>query len=152
LTQLLNRRALNELIPREVARANRLGSNLTFLALDISGFRAINSKFGGQEGDELLIEFGKLLKMIFRGGDEVFRQGGDEFLIVMPDTSEEQAGYPIERLQRAVEHWNLNNKKDYELAFSWGLAPYVTGADYNDVLRAVDRKVYQHKNNLVPVF
>ncbi|HVO79179.1 MAG TPA: GGDEF domain-containing protein [Terriglobales bacterium] len=152
LTQLLNRRALNEFIPREVARANRLGSNLTFMAIDINGFRAINANFGGQEGDELLIEFAKLLKMIFRGGDEVFRQGGDEFLIVMPDTSEEQAGYPVGRLQRAVEHWNLNSKKDYDLSFSWGLSPYVTGGDYNDVLRAADRKMYQHKHNLVPVF
>lgn len=152
LTQLLNRRALNEMIPREVARANRLGSSLTFVAIDIHGFRAINSKFGGPEGDGLLVEFGKLLKMIFRGGDEVFRQGGDEFLIVMPDTSEEQANYPIERLQRAVEHWNLNSKKDYELSFNWGAAPYVPGTDFADVLRAVDRKMYQRKHNLVPVF
>ena len=152
LTQLLNRRALNEMIPREVARANRLGSNLTFMSVDINGFRAINSKFGAQEGDAVLIEFGKLLKMIFRGGDVVFRQGGDEFLILMPDTSEEQANFPVQRLQRAVEHWNLNNKKDYELGFNWGLAPYVTGGDYADVLRAVDRKMYQRQHNLVPVF
>jgi diguanylate cyclase (GGDEF)-like protein len=152
LTQLLNRRALNELIPREVSRANRLGSNLTFMAIDINGFRAINSNFGGHEGDEVLVEFAKLLRMVFRGGDQVFRQGGDEFLIVMPDTSEEQSSFPVERLQRAVEHWNLNNKKSYELSFSWGVAPYVTGCDIVDVLRAVDRKMYQHKHNLVPVF
>jgi diguanylate cyclase (GGDEF)-like protein len=152
LTQLLNKRALNELIPTEVARANRLGSSLTFVSIDISGFREINTKFGALAGDELLVEFGKMLKLIFRGGDVVFRQGGDEFLIVMPDTSEEQASFPIARLQREVEQWNLNHKKGYELSFSWGLAPYVTGGDYADVLRAVDRKMYQKKHNLVPVF
>ncbi len=152
LTQLLNRRALNELIPREVARANRLGANLTFMTIDLNGFRAINSKFGALEGDTLLVEFAKILRATFRGGDVVFRQGGDEFLVVMPDTDEERANFPLQRLQQAVEQWNLSSKKGYELSFSWGLAPYVTGGDVADVLRAVDRKLYQKKHNLVPVF
>src|SRR4051794_31975936 len=95
LTQLLNRRAMNELIPREVARANRLGSNLSFMTIDINNFRAINEKFGTLEGDAVLAEFAKILKTVFRGGDMVFRQGGDEFFIVMPDTAEEQVDYPM---------------------------------------------------------
>jgi diguanylate cyclase (GGDEF)-like protein len=152
LTQLLNRRAMNEMIPREVARANRLGSSLTFMTIDINGFRAINSKFGAMEGDVVLVEFAKILKAVFRGGDIVFRQGGDGFLVLMPDTSEEQADFPVQRLLREMERWNLSNKKRYELSFSWGLAPYVTGSDFADVLRAVDRKLHQKKHNLVPVF
>jgi diguanylate cyclase (GGDEF)-like protein len=152
LTQLLNRRAVNVLVPREVARANRLGSPLTFMTIDISHFRAINSKHGTLEGDTVLSEFGKMLKMIFRGGDLGFRQGGDEFLVLMPDTSEEQADYPIHRLMQMVETWNLGNKKNYELAFHWATAPYVTGSDFSDVLRTLDRKMYQKKHNLVPVF
>src|SRR6202045_1679265 len=56
LTQVLNRRAMNELIPREVARSNRLGSGLTFMALDLNGFATISSKFGALEGDRLLVE------------------------------------------------------------------------------------------------
>jgi diguanylate cyclase (GGDEF)-like protein len=152
LTQLLNRRAMNEFIPREVARANRLGSGLTFMTVDINKFRNINTKFGTLEGDMVLTEFSKMLKLVFRGGDMVFRQGGDEFLIVMPDTVEQQADYPIQRLLRLVESWNLNSKKGYELLFSWGVALYVTGTDLEDVLRAVDRKMYQKKHNLVPVF
>jgi diguanylate cyclase (GGDEF)-like protein len=152
LTQLMNRRAMNELIPREVARANRLGSSLTFMTIDLDGFRALNSKFGTLEGDIVLVEFSKMLKMIFRGGDVVFRHGGDEFLILMPDTSSEQADFPMQRLQREVEQWNLNSKKGYEMSFSWGLEPYTTGSDVADVLRAVDRKMYQKKHHLVPVF
>jgi diguanylate cyclase (GGDEF)-like protein len=152
LTQLLNRRAMNELIPREVARANRLGSSLSFMTLDLNGFRAINSKFGNLEGDTVLTEFAKILRMVFRGGDVVFRQGGDEFLIVMPDTSEEQADYPVQRLLRSVENWNLNSKKEYEISFTWGAASYATGSDLDDVLRTVDRKLYQKKHKLVAVF
>jgi len=152
LTQLLNRRAMNEVIPREVARANRLGSDLTFVGVDVNGFRALNAKFGMVEGDQLLLEFTRMLKMVFRGGDVIFRQGGDEFLIIMPDTNEEQAEFPVQRLYRAVEHWNLNSRKSYELTFSLGVAAYVTGSDYEDVLRTVDRRMYQKKHNLVPVF
>ena len=152
LTQLLNRRALNELIPREVARANRLGSDLTFMTIDIDGFRAINAKFGNLEGNQVLVDFARILRNIFRGGDVAFRHGGDEFLIVMPDTNEAQADSPIQRLLWAVKEWNSDSHKPYELAFTWGLAPYVTGSDFEDVLRAVDRKMYQKKHNLVPVF
>ena len=152
LTQLLNKRAVNELVPIEVSRANRLGSSLTFMAIDLDGFRAINEKFGSLEGDQVLVEFSKILRGVFRGGDIVFRQGGDEFLVVMPETSEPQADYPLQRLLRGVEQWNLTQKKSYEMAFSYGLSAYVTGADYADALRVVDRKMYQKRHNLVPVF
>jgi diguanylate cyclase (GGDEF)-like protein len=152
LTQLLNRRAMNELIPREVARANRLGSSLTFMTIDLNHFREINAKHGVMEGDLLLSEFSRTLRMIFRGGDVAFRQGGDEFLMMMPDTTEEQADFPVQRLLREADQWNLSNKKDYEMSFRWALAPYVTGSDCEDILRTMDRKLYQKKYNLVPVF
>ena len=152
LTQLPNRRAMNEMIPREVMRANRIGSPLTLMAVDLKEFRAINSRFGSLEGDMILMEFAKILKVIFRGGDLVFRQAGDEFLILMPDTSEEQCDFPVRRLLQAVEQWNLNNMKDYKLAVHWGVSPYIPGTDVTDTLRAVDRKMYHKKNMMVPVF
>jgi diguanylate cyclase (GGDEF)-like protein len=152
LTQLLNRRALNELVPREVARANRVGSSLTFMAIDLNGFSELSSKFGALEGDKILVDFAKILRSVFRGADLAFRQSGDQFLIMMPDTTEEQADHPVQRILREVDQWNLASKKDYELSFSWALAPYVTGSDAEDVLRAVDRKMYSKKHNLAPVF
>lgn len=152
LTQLLNRRALNELVPREVARANRVGSSLTFMAIDLNGFSDLSSKFGALEGDKVLVDFARILKTVFRGADLAFRQSGDQFLIMMPDTTEEQADFPVQRILREVDQWNLASKKDYEVSFSWALAPYVTGSDAEDVLRTVDRKMYSKKHNLVPVF
>jgi diguanylate cyclase (GGDEF)-like protein len=152
LTQLLNRRALNELVPREVARANRVGNSLTFMAIDLNGFSELSSKFGALEGDKVLVDFAKILKTVFRGADLAFRQSGDQFLIMMPDTTEEQADFPMQRILREVDQWNLASKKDYELSFSWALAPYVTGSDAEDVLRTVDRKMYSKKHNLTPVF
>lgn len=152
LTQLLNRRALNELVPREVARANRVGTSLTFMAIELNRFSDISSKFGALEGDRVLVDFSKILRTVFRGADLSFRQSGDQFLIMMPDTTEEQADHPVQRILREVDQWNLASKKEYELSFSWALAPYVTGSDADDVLRTVDRKMYSKKHNLVPVF
>jgi len=152
LTQLLNRRAMNELVPREVARSNRMGSSLTFIAIDLNGFSGITAKFGALEGDRVLVDFAKILRTVFRGADLAFRQGGDEFLVMMPDTAEEQADVPVHRLLREVDQWNLGSKKGYELSFSFAVAAYVTGSDAEDVLRAVDRKLYSKKHNLMPVF
>ena len=99
-----------------------------------------------------MLEFSKILRTVFRGADLAFRQGGDQFLIIMPDTTEEQADHPVQRMLKEVDQWNLASKKGYEVSFTWALAPYVTGSDAEDVLRAIDRKMYSKKHNLVPVF
>ncbi len=152
LTQLLNRRALNELIPREVARANRHGRPLTLMAIELQSFREINAKFGMNEGNQLLMEFGKLLKRNFRGSDILLRQGDDQFMVVMPDTSEEEAESALHRLLRLLKQWNSTNSIGYELRLAWAVAPYVTGSDVAAVLRILDRKIFQKKHNLGPVF
>jgi diguanylate cyclase (GGDEF)-like protein len=152
LTHLLNRRAFDEIIPKEIARTNRTGAPLTFMNIDINSFRRINAEHGKTEADFLLTEFATLMMGTFRGGDMVFRQGGDEFIVVMPDTREEQTMPPLQRLLRSVERWNADSGKPYELSFSWGIAAYVVGTDLSDLLRTIDRKVYQKQHNLEPVF
>lgn len=153
LTQLLNRRALHELIGHELARSNRSGASLAVLGIDLSGFRELNATSGSLEGNRVLTEFANMLRNVFRGGDLIFRQGGDEFLVVMPDTSEQQADSPLQRLLHLVEEWNAANAhKNYRLSFDWGLAGYVTGTGVEDILRTVDRKLYQKMHNLAPVF
>jgi diguanylate cyclase (GGDEF)-like protein len=152
LTQLLNRRALDELTSHQLSRANRTGESLTFLSIDLDNFRDLNGKLGSQEGNRVLAEFARMLRNVFRGGDLIFRQGGDEFLIVMPDTNEQYAEAPLQRLLRAVEEWNMAKGNGARISFSWGLAGYVTGTSLEEILRTVDRKLYQKMHNLAPVF
>ncbi len=152
VTQLLNRSGMSQLIPKEVARSNRMGANLTFMKIDISGFNEIEAKFGASDASNLLIEFGKILKSVFRGGDTVFRQTEHEFLVLMPDTNEQQCDPPLQRLLSSVDQWNINNSQPYELSLRWAFAIYATGSEFEDTLRTLDRKLYLTKNTLVPVF
>jgi diguanylate cyclase (GGDEF)-like protein len=152
LTQLLNRRAMDEMVEKEVARANRSGSTLTLLMLDLDNFKSINTRIGHQGGDRFLAQAALLLKNTFRGSDMVFRYGGDEFLVVMPDTSEQQAERAVARLLVEVDRWNAETHSPDELAFSWGIAPYVTGARICDVLATANRRMLLKKNKLVPMF
>src|SRR5919197_395042 len=149
---VLGRRALDQMLDKEVARSNHTGSALTVLMLDIDNFTSINTRVGQSAGDRLLSEAARLLKNTFRGSDMVFRYGGDEFLVVMPDTTEQQAERAVARLLTEVDRWNAENRSPEELALSCGLASYVTGARIADVLATVSRRMLMKKNKLVPVF
>jgi diguanylate cyclase (GGDEF)-like protein len=86
-------------------------------------------------GAELLADVARFLKSTFGRCDVVFRCGGDEFKVLLPQTTEEQAVRPVERRLRAIEFWNLSRARQYEMGFSWGIASYEAGSDVAEVLR-----------------
>lgn len=146
LTEIFNRRYLDQIISREVSRADRLGTGLTFLMTDVDGFKAVNTRFGHLVGDRILNEVAQVLKRTFRTSDTVIRYGGDEFLVVLADTHEQQARRAVERLLEQVDRWNRTNPTvGYTMGLSCGLAAYTKGAKITDVLEAADQRMYQHK-------
>ncbi|MEW6764599.1 MAG: GGDEF domain-containing protein [Pseudomonadota bacterium] len=102
LTGVGNRFAFDEALARELARVERHGGRLALMMLDMDGFKQVNDAHGHHVGDELLKQFAKVLKTTARGTDMVFRFGGDEFALLMPETGEEGAERMLERLRDAI--------------------------------------------------
>lgn len=102
LTSCVNRRGFDQALTREVARASRAGSELALLALDLDHFKTVNDTLGHLAGDAVLAEVGALLLRTAREGDVVARTGGEEFSLILPDTSASGAFQLASRLCDAV--------------------------------------------------
>jgi diguanylate cyclase (GGDEF)-like protein len=102
LTGLGNRRLLHERLRYEIARHRRHGRRFSLLALDLDGFKQINDRFGHPAGDEILKEVARSMERAVRDQDTVVRVGGDEFCILVPESSWADADHMAERLRRSV--------------------------------------------------
>ncbi len=150
LTQLLNRRSLDQVLPRELARANRSGSHLTFVLVEVAGFKGLNDRLGNVAGDQLLVEVARLLKGTFRGSDAIVRYSGDRFLIVMADTNEKRAASAMRRLSDIVDRWNLNTRSGWEMVLNYGIAQYAIGATAAELLISAEEKLVQQQAKAAP--
>src|ERR1700736_2862560 len=116
LTEIYNRHSLDEMAGRFISHARRLKSSLTLLLIDIDRFKDVNTRFGHLTGDVVLADTAALLKRSVRGSDAVFRYGGDEFLIILADTSCADARHVVERIRTGLAEWNgWGNLERFEL-------------------------------------
>ena len=146
LTQLYNRRHMDRILPRETSRVDRSGATLSFMLIDLDDFKSINTRFGHVLGDQVLRDVAGLLNGVFRRSDIVIRYGGDEFLILMPDTNEEKAAHAVCRLQEELAKWNQTNPGlGYSLGLSCGTAAYRKGTEVRKVIEAADERMYSEK-------
>ena len=145
LTNVFNRRYLDEVVPHEISKAERAASDLSFLVLDVDGFKDINTRFGHAGGDQYLRDVATLLKKTFRGSDTVLRLGGDEFLVILPETSDRQAKRAAERLQWETRWWNQAGHAEYQLSFSCGVATYRKGMEVKELVDLADQDMYRNK-------
>ena len=128
LTEVYNRRALDDMLKKYTSRTERLKKPLSFLMIDVDDFRVINSRFGHTTGDFVLLEVATILKSAVRGSDAVIRYGGDEFLIMLADAPLEDVEVVKARIERYVQDWNQSgNLKDCDLALSVGAAAWAPG-------------------------
>ena len=151
LTGVFNRRFMEEALVREVAQAERHHRKLSVMIADVDGFKIFNSKFGHLVGDRVLVEVAALLQKNFRAADIIIRYGGDEFLVIMPDTDLFEAGIAVHRLGWWLERWNSSDQREYRLAISCGVAAYKHGTSIEDVIKAADADLYGQKALRTPL-
>ena len=151
LTDAFNRRYFDQIIEREVNRANRRSSDLGIIIIDVDDFKSVNTRFGHLTGDQVLISVVQMLNCTFRSCDVVVRYGGDEFLILVTDTNEEGAKIALERLRQRVDAWNSANLvPGYSLSFSCGVAGYSKGMRIEDVVELADERMFAEKHSKCP--
>jgi diguanylate cyclase (GGDEF)-like protein len=143
LTGLPNRRAFEERLPVELARASRRGQSLALCLLDLDGFKGVNDRLGHPAGDEVLRAVARILDDS-RAADDCFRIGGDEFAILMPETSRGEAIVAIERVAKRIRWAELG---DGGIGASFGIAT-TTDRDSAAILAAADRELLTAKDRL----
>lgn len=149
LTGLYNRRYLDEAYPRELQRARRTGSPLSVAFLDIDHFKRFNDEHGHEAGDEVLRALGKILRDFLRKSDIACRYGGEELLILMPDTEAGDVMPRMETLRQLIRSERLADKEGRalpEVTVSIGVATWREGAaDGEDLLSFADQALYRAK-------
>ncbi len=143
LTGLLNRRSFDRYLPKEVDRCKRYNHPLSLLMLDINYFKLINDKHGHIAGDQVLKETAEILRRNIRSVDSVFRYGGDEFVVLMPDTSLKDA--EIVRKRISTDRERMNNGGNV-LAVTYSMGLHSAGPDgVDDILSKSDMDLYRQK-------
>jgi diguanylate cyclase (GGDEF)-like protein len=145
LTGLPNRRAVQETLKRMIAQAGRTLAPMSVLLLDLDHFKQINDTYGHDRGDAVLSAVGEVLASALRTSDFVGRNGGEEFVALLPDTGIEGAMEAAEKLRAAIARLTLPGI-DRPVTASVGAAVYPhTAADAESLLRLADRALYAAK-------
>lgn len=145
LTGLPNRRAGTSEVQAYIQRYNLDYQPLAVAVLDIDLFKQINDTFGHPVGDEVLCAVGQTLKETIRPNDRVYRWGGEEFLIVLPNTMIEFSSVVCQRLRENITQVSVSNVGT--ITASIGVANFVKGDSFDSILRRADKALYTAKKN-----
>jgi diguanylate cyclase (GGDEF)-like protein len=147
LTNLFNRRYLDDTFDRELAGAAREGYPVCVIMLDIDHFKKVNDTYGHEAGDFILKTMAKTLAERNRRGDFACRFGGEEFVVVMPNMAMKSAYRRAEELRTTLNSLSVPyGRFNLTISISMGIASYPTnGDDHESVLRAADHAIYAAK-------
>ena len=147
LTRLFNKRYFNTQLQLEVERANRHGHPLSLLLLDIDNFKHHNDTYGHADGDRVLARLGQVIAESLRVNDVPCRYGGEEFTIILPETSGEQAIVVAERVRSrfAGEIFQPNPKETVRKTVSIGVTQYRVGESGQSLVERADQNMYEAK-------
>jgi len=151
LTGAYNRHYFHEFILKEQQRAQRYGYPISLVMIDMDDFYAINDRFGHAEGDRVLCEVARLLMNHVRAPDTVVRYGGDEFILIMPQTTRDDAEEVMARLRKRLQKWNpkLFGSK---ISISFGVDTWTPGGQKSleQVLEKADEFMYHRRRARSP--
>jgi diguanylate cyclase (GGDEF)-like protein len=143
LTGFFNRHMMDEMLPLELPRTARYHRDMSLVMLDLDDFKAVNDSLGHQEGDRMLRVFAGCIRKIVRSSDLVFRYGGDEFLLMLPETAREQAELFLKRLADFACPQLITTLG--RVTFSAGIASCVSDSSAEDLVKLADDRLYESK-------
>lgn len=158
LTGLFNRNYLFTVLEDEILRSERYDTNFSILMLDIDDFKKVNDEFGHLVGDNLLSSLGVLINRILRKTDRAFRYGGEEFVVVLPETEVTIANIVANRIREQFENNIItinenSNKIDIARTLSIGITYFQKGSTTQGLLKQADEAMYtakaQGKNKVI---
>lgn len=150
LTQLYNRRYMSDSLEREFARSRRSQWELSVIIIDVDHFKRYNDEFGHDAGDKVLKELAEFIRLNMREEDIPCRYGGEEFLLIMPGISQEEATQKAEELREGVKRMNIRHqgKRLGNIAISAGVASYPHCGECEATLfKSADQALYQAKES-----
>src|SRR5438552_3501073 len=150
LTGAYNTRFFHEVLGRETARAERYTTPLSLLMIDIDSFKVVNDTFGHVVGNKVLSQIAILLKQSVRNTDFVFRCGGDEFGVALPDTNMEGAMHAAEKILHKIESADILTVLGYTatpVTVSIGLSEYHRGSHFETLVAEADQALYASKRS-----
>jgi diguanylate cyclase (GGDEF)-like protein len=146
LTGVGNYRALHERLAEEISRHGRRSREFALVLLDLDGFKQINEEHGHLEGDRLLAEIGAALQEEVRREDSVFRQGGDEFAVIAPETGTEEAEEVAARLCGRIRNRGYGSDESRPVSAAAGIAMFpADGSSGEDLLGRADLDLFAAK-------
>ena len=149
LTGLYNRRQFELGLEQEFNRTKRQPADFSLAILDIDFFKKVNDTYGHQYGDYVLKTVAELMKSSFRKTDLLYRYGGEELVMIMPETGIDGASIPVQRLRRAVEEYNFDyNGVKAKVTVSIGLTKnFGEFKSAADLLKSADEALYRAKES-----
>ena len=156
LTGLANHKTFYEILEKELWRSRRYGGQISLIMIDVDNLKKINDSYGHRAGDKVIREISRKIKECIRQIDTAARYGGDEFAVILPNTSLADAIIVAERMVEAVAHSPAIWKKDQiPLSISVGLGQYDADSNPEDITSGSDRALYKAKQagkNTVRIF
>lgn len=148
LTSVGNRKALDHALRRETTLVERHNSELSMLMIDIDLFKGINDGFGHAAGDQALRNVTQMISSVIRQSDQVFRYGGEEFVVLLSNTDVKNANDLAERIRKAIEQTEIcYGNFRFRLTVSIGVAAYNSLQGTDSLFNTADKALYEAKNN-----